>query len=417
MKNFLHRVVPRFVFDAYHLAWAHGSAWWYGHPSKKLIVIGVTGTKGKSTTAELIRRLLASTGHKVALASTIRFMIGETEGRNLYKMTMPGRGVLQKFLRDAVHAGCTHAIIEMTSEGTLEYRERGIELDALVFTNIAPEHIERHGSFEAYLDAKLSLARALARSPKRPRIIVANADDAYGHEFLAVGADIQAPFSLTDAEPYTADDKSVRFVWQSALFTVPLPGLFNLKNCLAALTLCRTLGLSAEEMKRALERVEPVAGRAQRIEQGQPFAVVVDYAHTPDSLKALYETYAGANRRIIAVLGSTGGGRDAWKRPEMGKLADQFADIAILTDEDPYDEDPQKIINELRAGFTDRAPRVTLDRRQAIAEALKEAKNQNDAVLITGKGTDPYIMGPHGSKTPWSDAQVAGEELIKLGYT
>ncbi|MBP7770788.1 MAG: hypothetical protein KA066_02665 [Candidatus Pacebacteria bacterium] len=233
---------------------------------------------------------------------------------------------------------------------------------------------------------------------------------------MAVDADTKAPFSLKDAEPYTADDKSVRFVWKGVLFSVPLPGLFNLKNCLATLTLGQALGLGVEKMKQALEHVQPVAGRAQRVEQGQPFAVVVDYAHTPDSLKALYETYAGAGKRLICVLGSTGGGRDTWKRPEMGAMADTMCDIAILTDEDPYDEDPRKIIEELSAGFKNRQPRVVLDRRQAIASAIAEAKDQDDAVLITGKGTDPYIMGPGGSKQVWSDAQVAQEELIKLGY-
>lgn len=414
MKSFLLSLTPRFALDAYHLAWAYGSAWWYEYPSAKLVVIGVTGTKGKSTTAELIRHMLASTGHQVALASTIRFMVGDATERNLFKMTMPGRGYIQQFLRKALDAGCTHAVVELTSEGTLQFRERGIELDALVFTNLAPEHIERHGSYQAYAAAKLSLAEHLARSPKRPRIIVANADDAYGEKFLAVDADIKAPFSLQDAEPYTADDRSVRFLWQGTLFSIPLPGLFNLKNCLATLALGKALGLSTEKMQQALEHVEPVAGRAQRVEQGQPFTVVVDYAHTPDSLKALYETYA--SKRLICVLGSTGGGRDTWKRPDMGAIADQLCDISILTDEDPYDEDPHKIISELSAGFEARQPRVILDRRQAIAAAFAEAKDQDDAVLITGKGTDPYIMGPKGSKVPWSDAKVAEEELIKLGY-
>lgn len=416
MKNFILSITPHWLLNAYHLAWAHGSAWWYGHPSRKLVVIGVTGTKGKSTTAELIRHTLAHTGHEVALASTIRFMIGQATERNLFKMTMPGRGYIQQFLRQAVDAKCTHAVVELTSEGALQHRHAGLELDALVFTNLAPEHIERHGSFEAYADAKLSLARAVSASPKRPRIIVANADDAYGARFLEIDADIRAPFSLKDAEPYTADDRSVRFLWKGVLFAVPLPGLFNLKNCLATLTLGQALGLGVEKMQQALEHVHPVAGRAQRIEQGQPFAVVVDYAHTPDSLKALYETYASAGKRLICVLGSTGGGRDTWKRPEMGAMADAACDIAILTDEDPYDEDPRKIIEELSAGFKNRQPRVIMDRRQAIAEAIKEAGDADDAVLITGKGTDPYIMGPHGTKQAWSDAQVAQEELIKLGY-
>ncbi|MDB5225622.1 MAG: UDP-N-acetylmuramyl-tripeptide synthetase [Candidatus Adlerbacteria bacterium] len=414
MKNFILKLTPPFVLDAYHLAWAHGSAYWYGHPSRKMVVIGITGTKGKSTTAELVRHMLAQTGHTVALASTIRFMVGDAQERNLFKMTMPGRGYIQKFLRQALDAGCTHAVVELTSEGALQHRHAGLELNALVFTNLAPEHIERHGSYEAYAAAKLSLAEHLSRSSKRPRIIVANADDEYGKDFLAVEAEKRAPFSLADAEPYTADDRSVRFLWRGTLFSIPLPGLFNLKNCLATLTLGEALGLSTEKMKQALERVSPVAGRAQRIEQGQPFSVVVDYAHTPDSLRALYETYR--NKRMICVLGSTGGGRDTWKRPEMGRIADELCDIAILTDEDPYDEDPLKIIEELSAGFSARAPRVILDRRAAIAAAFAEAKDQDDVVLITGKGTDPYIMGPKGTKVAWSDAQVAQEELIKLGY-
>jgi UDP-N-acetylmuramoyl-L-alanyl-D-glutamate--2,6-diaminopimelate ligase len=268
MKNLILSITPRFALDAYHLAWAHGSAWWYDYPSQKLVVIGVTGTKGKSTTAELIRHMLAQTGHEVALASTIRFMVGEATERNLFKMTMPGRGLLQQFLRRAVDAGCTHAVVELTSEGALQHRHTALELNALVFTNLAPEHIERHGSFEAYAAAKLSLAEHLAQSPKRPRIIVANIDDAYGEKFLNYDVDIKAPFSLKDAEPYTADDRSARFVWQGVLFSVPLPGLFNLKNILATLALGRALGLSVEKMKQALEHVEPVAGRAQRVEQG-----------------------------------------------------------------------------------------------------------------------------------------------------
>jgi len=164
-----------------------------------------------------------------------------------------------------------------------------------------------------------------------------------------------------------------------------------------------------------------VPGRADRVERGQPFTVVVDYAHTPDSLRALYETYASSgstinrDKKIIGVLGSTGGGRDIWKRPLMGSIADDFCSVAILTNEDPYDEDPHKIINEVAQGFNLKKPFIILDRRAAIREALREAK-PGDAVLITGKGTDPYIMGPHGTKEKWSDKKVAEEELRKLGY-
>ncbi|MBX4192610.1 hypothetical protein KW798_03975, partial [Candidatus Parcubacteria bacterium] len=240
------------------------------------------------------------------------------------------------------------------------------------------------------------------------------ADDKYGKDFLAVAVEHKVPFSLKDAEPYNVSDKSVRFVWKSDLFTVPLPGEFNLKNVLAALVLTEAMGIPRETIKKALEHMHPIAGRAERVEKGQPYTVVVDYAHTPDSLKALFEAYQG-DRKLIAVMGSTGGGRDTWKRAEMGKVADEYCDFVILTDEDPYDEDPQKIINEIAQGFTKQTPHVIRDRTKAIYEALKEAE-EGDAVLITGKGTDPYIMRANGEKEKWSDRKITEGQLKNLGY-
>ncbi len=425
------KIIPRALFaalqPAYHRTLAFAGPLLYRFPSRRLVVIALTGTKGKSTTVELIRAMLIGAGYKTAALSTIRFCIGEECEPNLYKMTVPGRFTLQKFLRKAADAGCTHAVIEMTSEGARQFRHKGVDLDALVFTNLSPEHIESHGGLEQYAAAKLSLADHLAESPKRPRIIVANADDAWGQQFLDRGADVRAPFSLADAEPYSTDDTAVRFVWRGALFTVPLPGVFSLKNCLAALALGEALGLSSDTMKRALERIGPIAGRAERVERGQPFAVVVDYAHTPDSLRALYETYAstssstGKSKKIVCVLGSTGGGRDTWKRPAMGALADEYCTVAILANEDPYDENPENIVKEIAGGFSRQKPHIVLDRRGAIREALVHAERlarsgSSSVVLLTGKGTDPYIMGPHGGKESWSDKQVAEEELLKLGY-
>lgn len=421
MKNLIRSLVPPALLDAYHRALAHLGAALYGNPSRKLVVIGITGTKGKSTTVELAASVLRGAGKKVAVASTIHFVIGDEEERNLFKMTMPGRFFLQKFLRRALERGCTHAVIEMTSEGARQHRHRGIALDALIFTNLSPEHLESHGGLEAYAAAKLLLAESLAGSPKRPRIMVANADDPWSEKFFEYDADIKAPFALADAEPYNTDDRSIRFLWRGSLFSVPLPGLFNLRNCLAALTLGEAMGLPLEAMKKALEHTGPVAGRAQRIEKGQPFDAIVDYAHTADSLRALYEAFAPKirpdekGRRLICVLGSTGGGRDKWKRPEMGAAADDYCSVAILTNEDPYDEDPQEIIDGVAAGFKKHKPFKLFDRRAAIAMALKEAR-QGDAVLVTGKGTDPYLMGPNGTKEVWSDAQVIAEELEKLGY-
>lgn len=413
MKKFIKSLIPPKVLGLYHYTLAMTGAVLYSFPSKKLFVIGVTGTKGKSSTSEIISHILAGAGLTVATASTIRFAIGEISEPNLFKMTMPGRFFLQQFLRKAVTKGATHAVIEMTSEGAKQFRHKGIELDALVFTNLAPEHLESHGSLEAYAAAKLSLARHLEDSTKRPRYMVANAEDKYGREFLKTKVEHVLPFALTDAEPYNTDDKSVRFVWkQGELFTVPLPGLFNLKNVLAALALTDAMGLPLKAIHHSLEHMGTIPGRAERVGRSQPYTVVVDYAHTPDSLRALFETYK--SRRIIAVMGSTGGGRDQWKRVEMGKIADQYCDVVILSNEDPYDEDPQKIVDDIAKGFA-KKPHIILDRRNAIREAMREAKD-GDVVLITGKGTDPYIMGSKGEKQEWSDKKVAEEELKKLGY-
>ncbi len=414
MKKLIKRLIPKKLLGLYHYSLAILGAYIYRFPSKELVVIGVTGTKGKSSTSDIVHAILTGAGHKTALVSTIRFSIGEMSEPNLFKMTMPGRFFLQQFLRKAVSQGATHAVIEMTSEGARQFRHKGIEMDALIFTNLSPEHIESHGSVEAYAQAKLSIARHLEESSKRPRYIVANADDQWGLEFLKTKVEHVLPFSLSMAEPYSVDDKSMRFMWKKGqLFSVPLPGLFNLKNVLAAITLCEAMGVEIPVIQKALEHMHPILGRAERVQSGQPYTVIVDYAHTPDSLRALFETFKQS--RIIAVMGSTGGGRDQWKRSEMGKIADQYCDTVFLTNEDPYDEDPQKIIDDLAKGFLTKKPHILLDRRAAIREALREAK-EGDAVLITGKGTDPFIMGPNGTKEEWSDKRVASEELRKLGY-
>ena len=427
MKRLLKRIIPESWLSLYHYVLARLGRILYGNPSGRLFLIGVTGTKGKSTVVELLRAMLTEAGYKTASASTIGFYDGKEWEPNLFKMTMPGRFFLQKFLRRALERGSTHAVIEMTSEGARQFRHAGLEMNALVFTNLQPEHLESHGGYEAYAQAKLSLARHLALSPKRPRFIVANADDPRGKEFLAADVEVRAPFSLKDAEPYSADDTGCRFTWRGELLTSPLPGLFNLQNCLAALTMGESMNLPPLAMKKALEKTSRIPGRAERVEKGQDFAVIVDYAHTPDSLRALYETYkkggsplggprgdsAAKSRRIICVLGNTGGGRDSWKRPEMGRIADELCDVTFLTNEDPYDEDPKAILKDMEKGFSRRKPRIILERRRAVRAALKEAA-PGDAVLITGKGTDPFIMGSYGSKEPWSDRKVAEEELDKL---
>lgn len=378
----------------YHFLLQWLSALLAGFPAKHMTVIGVTGTKGKSTVCEMLYTIFNAAGRKTALASTIRFITPEGEERNLHKMTTPGRGFIQRFLARAKRAGATHAIVELTSEGARQYRHRFLELDALVVTNIHPEHIESHGSFDNYVAAKREIVRELERSHKKDRVLVANADIKETSEFLDAPLPRVLPFSKSElgSAPH-----------------VPLPGDMSRMNALAALKVATALGVDEGVARHALETMPGIRGRLERVEEGQDFAVIVDYAHTPESLDALYRAYPG---RKICVLGNTGGGRDKWKRPKMGRIADSACEVVILTDEDSYDEDPRAILNEMAAGMG-RAPQIILDRREAIRTALSTA-HSGDTVIISGKGTDPFIMGPSGSKTPWDDASVVREELTTV---
>ncbi len=419
IKLFIRSLLPRSVYRSllapYHAAWALFSAIKYGFPAKKLVVIGVTGTKGKSSVTEMVATMLEEAGHTVVVSSTIHFKVAQEIRPNLYKMTLPGRGFIQKLLREGVDAGCTHAVIELTSEAAVQNRHLFLSLNALIFTNLEKEHLESHGSMENYFQAKFRLGKSLAHSPKRPRAIIANEDNAYGKRFLALPVEKKIPFSLIDASAIQPIENGIAFTYEATRVSLPHPGNFSVLNALATLKTGEFFGIPLATTVAALSKLERIPGRAERIEEGQDFLAVVDYAHTPDSLTALYSAYAG--KRKICVLGNTGGGRDTWKRPEMGRIAAESCDEIILTDEDPYDEDPQKIVGEMAAGMTtvqtNLKPRIIMDRRTAIRTALSLAKPGN-VVLITGKGTDPYIMGPHGTKTPWSDAQVVREELKTL---
>ncbi|MCH8888935.1 UDP-N-acetylmuramyl-tripeptide synthetase [Patescibacteria group bacterium] len=408
-------VIPKPVLGIiqppYHFLLAVMGVVLYKFPSRKIYIVGVTGTKGKTSTVELINAMLEEAGLNTALANTIRFKIGDKEERNLFKMTMPGRFFMQKFLRDAVDACCSHAVIEMTSEGVKQFRHKFIELDALVFTNISPEHIESHGTFQNYVQAKLKLKILLEKSSKNKKTIVANMDDKFGKSFLNAHVERKVPYSLLTAEPYNIRIDGVALTFHDVYISSPLKGLFSVYNIIAAASFAWTRGVKIEQIKRAVESLVTIPGRVELIYEGQDFTAVVDYAHTPDSLEKVYKAFPG--RRLVCVLGNTGGGRDVRKRPLMGKLAEEYCAETILTDEDPYDEDPVKIINDMKKGFKHYKPIVIMDRRLAIRAALEKAK-KNDVVLITGKGTDPYIMRARGKKEVWSDANVVREELNRI---
>ena len=424
MLYWIKRLLPKTLLDflriPYHFLLAWTGAIIFHHPSRKLTVIAVTGTKGKSTVVELVRTILEADGKKVASLSTIQFKVGDNTEPNLYKMTTPGRFFVQKFLRQAVDAKCTHAVIELTSEGARQFRHRFIELDALIFTNLTPEHIESHGSFENYKAAKLEIAKQLERSKKQPRYIAANTDDEYGQEFLNFNVDEKIPYNLKTLKLYTLHRDGIGLIFQhaddEATIRIPLVGLFNVYNALAAIALTRAMGVSLTTIEKTLRDLPPIKGRVEHffspVGALKQITVIVDYAHTPDSLEKLYQAVKDVPK--IGVLGNTGGGRDTWKRPEMATIAERYCKHIILTNEDPYDEDQQKIIDDMVKGIEDKSKlEIILDRRQALERAIAKAEN-GDYVIVSGKGTDPYIMGPHNTKEPWSDAGVVKEILQTL---
>lgn len=415
LKRLIPKTVLKRIRPLYHLALAYIGSIRYQHPSRHITVIAVTGTKGKSTVTEIIAHLLRTHGESVASLSTIQFCIGDNQERNLFKMTTPGRFFVQRFLRQAVQAGCKYAVLEMTSEGALQSRHRFIDFDALVFTNLTPEHIESHGSFQNYKQAKLRLAEAVGHSTKRPRYIVANTDSEHGHDFLNQPVEHKLPYSLSDVSLYSLHRDSVTLVIDGQTIRVPLVGLFNVYNALAAITLVRNLGVPLTTIERGFRSLPPVKGRVEHFESARTkkrVTAVVDYAHTPDSLEQFYQAFPDVHK--ICILGNTGGGRDTWKRPEMGHLAERYCNEIILTNEDPYDEDPHKIVADMAAGISAKEKlTIIMDRREAIKTALNRAPD-GGYVLISGKGTDPYIMGPNNTREPWSDAAVVEEELKQL---
>ena len=413
IEKFIPKKVYRLFQPVYHYSITLLGAMIYGFPAKKIYIVGITGTKGKTSTSEIVNAILEHSGKITALSNGIRFKIGNKSRLNKFKMSMPGRFFMQKFLHDAVKAGCTHAIVEMTSEGSKMFRHKFIWLDAFIFTNLAPEHIESHGSFAKYLKAKVNLADNLSK--KKNTLLIVNEDDAEAQNFLDKNADRKISYSLSNAKPLDLTN-GIKMRFDKTTLYSPLPGEFNAYNILAAATFAKEIGISDEIIKEAIENLKQIPGRAQKIEAGQNFEVYVDYAHTKESLEALYKAFP--NQKKVCVLGNTGGGRDKWKRPEMAKIAEEYCDEIILTDEDPYDEDPNQIIKEMKSVITQKPVTVIMDRRSAINAALVKAdtinKESESVVLITGKGTDPYIMGPKGTKTPWLDSEVTTEEIKKI---
>ncbi|HNV97010.1 MAG TPA: UDP-N-acetylmuramoyl-L-alanyl-D-glutamate--2,6-diaminopimelate ligase [bacterium] len=428
VKKIIKKVIPKSIISHYHKFLALFASFIYGNPSNKLIVVGVTGTNGKSTTISLISHILEEAGYKVGSTSTAEFKIGSKNWLNDKKMTMLGRFKLQKLLYKMCKEKCEYAIIETSSEGIKQFRHLGINYDFVVFTNLTPEHIESHGSFENYKNCKLELFKHLTKYKNKiingkeiKKNISVNRDDKNSGYFLSFDADKKVGFSINKESEYQAKNVELKpqtkFRIQNQEFKTNLIGQFNIYNCLCAISVCNTLGVSINICAKAIENYKGVPGRMEFINCGQDFKVIVDYAPEIESMRNLYSILDYFYyEKLIHVLGSCGGGRDRDRQPILGKMSGGKADFVIITNEDPYEDDPMKIINNVAGGAIESGKELDknlfkiLDRRLAIRKAI-ELAGKDDLVLITGKGSEQFICVKNGKKIPWDDRRVAQEEL------
>jgi UDP-N-acetylmuramoyl-L-alanyl-D-glutamate--2,6-diaminopimelate ligase len=433
------------VVDRSRAALASAAAWWFGDPSRELGIVGITGTDGKTTTSFLVAAALEQAGIETGLVGTVELRIGGTAEPTPEHQTTPEAPELQRLLRAMADAGDAAAVVETTSHGLALDRVAGIGYDAAVFTNLSHEHLELHGSFEAYRAAKLSLfERLAARGPAKtgraaglawPRLAVINRDDGSAELFMAVAREAGARLLTYGAEP-GADVRARRVEEDSRRLSVSydapsgpaelrlkLAGRFNVHNALAVVALGEGLGLDPAAVRTGIEGVTGVPGRMERIDLGQPFTVIVDYAHTPVSLETVLDLLgpvaAAAGGGLIAVFGSAGE-RDTEKRPMMGRIAGERCRLVVVTDEDPRGEDRLAILDAIGRGAESvgrRRERDLLlipDRAAAIEAALERAR-PGDVVLFAGKGHERSIIGPTGPQ-PWNERAVVEAALARLGY-
>ncbi len=407
-------VVQARVVDA-RSAMAHAAVRFYGDPTEELDVIGITGTNGKTTTAFLIRHVLERCGVQTGLLGTVQRVVGGAV--EAVERTTPEAIDLQATFRRMVAGGDRACAMEVSSHALSLNRVDGIRFAVAAFTNLTQDHLDFHGEMEDYFQAKRRLFIG-----DRARRAVVNLDDEYGQRLVAELDCVTFSAAGDEAADLRAlelgfDAAGSRFVCAApeGRFTVelPLPGQFNVANALCALACTRAIGIELPAAVAALADVERVPGRFEPIDEGQPFAVLVDYAHTPDSLENVLVSarQISGTGRLICAFGC-GGDRDRDKRPLMGEIAARLSDLAVVTSDNPRSEDPVAIIDEIRAGMGagDAEVVVEPDRRAAIALALSGARD-GDTVVIAGKGHEQGQEFEHGRKIPFDDREVAREEL------
>jgi len=409
----------------------------YGFPSKKLVVIGVTGTKGKSSTCRFIASILEEAGFNVGLLSTIEIQINKEKILNDKKMTMLGRGLIQKMLKKMVNTGCKYAVIETSSEGILQFRHLGINYDIVVFTNLGEEHSERHGGFENLKKDKGKIFANLKKNQNKiiddkkiDKVIIVNADDENSDYYYNFEADKKIKYGINNnAVDYlgkilSSNEKGSIIEVAGKEYVISVAGLFNAYNALAALAVARSQSIDDVAIKKGIAGVRNIEGRMEKIVCSQPFQVIVDYAHEPMSIRGLFESlkhFSNFQGKIIGVIGSDGGGRDKKKRHKIGLISAKYCDYVVVRDVNCYDEDPSLIAQAVAGGareggkIDEQSLFVEIDRFKAVEKAFSLAK-AGDIVVITAKGSEPFIAVAKGKRIPWDDRAVAKKILEKMGY-
>ncbi len=472
--SYIKKIIPKKVFKklqpVYHYFLSFLSSIVFLRPSDKIIVVGITGTSGKTSSVYLMAKALNDSGYKTGYTSTAMFGDGDKEWLNNKKMTMVGPFFTQRMIRKMVKNGCLFAIIETTSEGIRQFRHRFINYDLLVFTGLYPEHIESHGSFENYKKAKGELFNHLKKcQPKYfnsnyqvvkvknnlvkidlnrlRKTVIINSDDDHAPYFSSFWSDEKFFYSHNfrdDLESNVIFYENIKMDLSGTSFDfiyklknneisrhqikLKLWGEFNVVNVMPLLSLPFILKLDLFKVIDGLEKIKNIPGRLEVVDVGQKFLAIVDYAYEPVAMKKLYDfiftlreklSESGYQGRIIHLLGSAGGGRDKSRREVMGRIAGERADLVIISNEDPYDENPLEIVNQIAVGVKE-SNRVEgqdffriLDRRDAIKKAIQLAE-EGDILVLTGKGCEQAICVNDGRKIPWDDRTVLKEEIINI---